>query len=223
MDQITTEAGADTDGSNNGQATTEKFYTQKEFDDAMAKMKHSITNRVLKPYQDLGDPEELRALKEAAERAREEQALKRGEFEKTLQEKLSVKDAEIQKRDQIIKEYKIDNPLLTAAAKYNSVNPEQVRTLLKGRVRLNDQGEQEVVDDSGNVRYNDSGKPIGVDELVREFLDSNPHFTRPTPATTNTKSSVDNTRAPLDISKLDMKNPEHKELYKQHRKAMGLA
>lgn len=222
MDQITTEAGA-TDGSMNSQEGAEKTYTQKEFDDAMAKMKHSITNKVLRPYQELGDPEELRALKAAAEAAREEQQLKRGEFEKTLQEKMAAKDAEIQKRDQIIREYRIDNPLLTAAAKYNSVNPEQVRTLLKGSVRLNDQGQQEVVDAGGNVRYDDSGKPIGVDDLVREFLDSNPHFARPTPATTNTKSSVDNSRAPLDISKLDMTNPEHKELYKQHRKAMGLA
>jgi len=195
-----------------------KTYSQKEVDDMMARMKGSLTRKFESKYADLGDVEELRNLKaEADERQRKEQ-IKRGDFEKTLQELASKKDAEIQKRDSIIKEYKVNTPLLNSAAKYRSVNPEQVKSLLANQVRLNDEGDVEVVDTSGSVRYNDAGQPIGVDDLVREFLDLNPHFVAPTPTTTNTKSSIGNKAdGKLDISKLDMKNPEHRRLYAEAR------
>jgi hypothetical protein len=112
----------------------------------------------------------------------------------------------------------VNTPLLNSAAKYRSVNPEQVKSLLANQVRLNDEGDVEVVDTSGSVRYNDAGQPIGVDDLVREFLDLNPHFVAPTPTTTNTKSSIGNKAdGKLDISKLDMKNPEHRRLYAEAR------
>lgn len=203
------------------QAPAEKTYTQQEFDDAMAKMRHAVTQKVLKPYQDLGDPEELRSLKQQAEEQRQQEQLKRGEFEKILQEMAAKKDAEIQKREAVIREYKVDTPLLNAAAKYRSVAPEQVKALLKSNVRLGEEGNVEVVGSDGSVRYNDSGVPLGVDDLVKEFLESNPHFVQPTPSTTNTKSSINNSREQLDVGKLDMSNPEHRKIYaemKQQRR-----
>jgi len=199
--------------------TQEKFYSQKEFDDAMAKMRHAVTQKALKPYQELGDIEELRELRASQERAKHEEAMKKGEFEQLLQEMAAKKDAEIQKRDAVIKEYKVDTPLLNAAAKYRSVNPEQVKALLKGNVRLGEQGEVEVVDTNGQVRYNDSGVPLGVDDLVNEFLSTNPHFVQPTPSTANTKSSYDNSLGELDINKLDMSNPKDRERYAKWRDA----
>lgn len=211
----------DTQAEEKGQAqeTQEKFYSQKEFDDAMAKMRHAVTQKALKPYQELGDIDELRQLKQAQERARHEEAMKKGEFEQILQDMAAKKDAEISKRDAVIKEYKVDTPLLNAAAKYRSVSPEQVKALLKGNVRLGEQGEVEVVDTNGQIRYNDSGVPLGVDDLVNEFLQQNPHFVQPTPATTNTKSSYDNSLSEIDISKLDMSNPKHRERYAKWREA----
>ena len=111
-------------------------------------------------------------------------------------------------------------PLLSAAAQYRAVNAEQVKSLLASNLRLNDEGEVEVVDSKGSVRYKDSGEAMGVSDLVREFLDSNPHFVQPTPSTTNTKSSHAVTAGNgIDISKLDMKNPEHRKLYAEARKA----
>lgn len=203
---------ADLDLENQAQAT--KTYSQKEVDDMMARMKGSLQKKLLKPYEDLGDPEELRQLREEAQKRQQEQQIKRGEFEKTLQELAAKKDAEIQKRDAIIQEYKVNVPILSAAAKYNAVNAEQVKALLSNQVRMNSEGEVEVVDSKGSVRYNDKGEPVGVEDLVREFLDSNPHFKLASPATTNTKSShATNPSAKLDISKLDMKNPEHRKLY----------
>jgi hypothetical protein len=205
------------------QAQATKTYSQEEFDRHMAGLKTSLTKKLLKPYEDLGDPDELRSLKTEAEKRQQEQQIKRGEFEKTLQDLAAKKDAEIQKRDSVIKEYKVNTPLLSAAAQYRAVNAEQVKALLTPHVRLNPEGEVEVVDAKGSVRYNDSGAPLGVQDLVREFLDSNPHFVSANPATTNTKSSVANSGpGKLDITALDMKNPAHRDLYRQYRKDNGI-
>jgi hypothetical protein len=206
------------------QAQATKTYSQQEVDNMMARMKGSLEKKLLKPYEDLGDPVELRQLREEAAKKQQAEAIKRGEFEKTLQELAAKKDAEISKRDSVIKEYKVNVPILSAAAKYNAVNAEQVKALLSTNVRLNDNGDVEVVDAKGSVRYNDKGEGLGVEDLVREFLDSNPHFKLANPTTTNSKSNIVNKgNAPLDISKLDMNNPEHRALYREHRKTLGLS
>ena len=203
------------------QAQATKTYTQDEVNDMMARMRGSLEKKLLKPYEDLGDPETLRQLKSEAEKKATEQAIKRGEFEKTLQELAAKKDSEIQKRDLLIKEYRVNTPLLSAAAQYRAVNAEQVKALLQHQVRLNQDGEVEVVGNDGSVRYNDAGAPLGVNDLVREFLDSNPHFVQATPSTTNSKSNIVNSvsnGANIDISKLDMKNPDHRKLYAEAQK-----
>jgi hypothetical protein len=193
---------------------TEKFYSQQEVNDMMAGLKSSVTKKALKPYEDLGDPAELRQLRTEADSRQQEQQLKRGEFEKTLQEMASKKDSEILKRDIIIKEYKVNTPLVSAAAKYRAVNADQVKALLSNNVRLNNDGEVEVTDNKGSVRYNDAGQPLLVDDLVREFLDSNPHFVAATPATAHSKSNVtNNSIAEVDVSKLDMRLKEHRQIY----------
>lgn len=200
----------------------EKTYTQKEFDDHMARMKESLKKKFLKPYEDLGDPDELRQLRQTAEQAKQEAAMKRGDFEKILQESLSKKDAEIQKRDQVIQAYRIDTPLIEAASKFRAVNADQVKALLKNNVRLNADGEVEVVDIKGTVRYDDNGQLLSVDDYVKEFLDSNPHFQSATVATSSTKTNLTVlSSGKVDINALDMKNPEHRKKYKE-AKAKGL-
>ena len=207
------------------QAQNSKTYSQEEVDNMMARMRGSLEKKLLKPYADLGDPEELRNIKSDYEKRQQEQQIKRGEFEKTLQELAAKKDAEIQRRDSIIREYKVNTPLLSAAATYKAVAPEQVKSLLSNQVRLNNDGDVEVVDTQGSVRYSDNGTPYSVEDLVREFLDSNPHFKSATPSTTNTRSNVSQTSSVgrVDISKLDMKNKEDRKLYSEYRKSAGLA
>ena len=212
-----------TDTSDN-QATATKTFTQDEVNAILARTKSQIEKRYSSKYDDLGDPEELRQLKLEAEKRAQEQQLKRGEFEKTLQEMAAKKDAEIAKRDSIIKEYKVNTPVLSAAAKYRAVNPDQVRSLLQSNLRLNTEGDVEIVDAKGSVRYNDSGAPLAVEDLVKEFLDSNPHFVSAAPATTNSQSNMGKPAyKALDITKLDMKNPDDRKLYAEYRKANGLA
>lgn len=211
-----------TDASTN-QETTAKTYTQEEFDRHMAGLKNSLSKKFEKQIAELGDLDELRSIRENAEKQRQEEAIKRGEWEKILQEKLAVKDAEIQKRDQMLKEYRVNMPLLNAASKYRSINPEQVQSLLMNRVGINDDGQPVALDAKGQPMYNDSGVPVGVDDLVKSFLDENPHFVAPAPSTTATKSNnrVGATLDEFDISKLDLSKPEHREIYKQAR-AKGL-
>ena len=201
------------------QAPATKTYTQKEMDDQMARLKSSLTKKLLKPYEDLGDPNELRELKTEAEKRQQEQQIKRGEFEKTLQELAAKKDAEIQKRDQIIKEYKVNTPLLNAAAKHRSINPEQVKRLLQDRVRLNPEGEVEVLDEKGGVQYTDSGTPVGVEDLVVNWLNENKHFQLPTANTTSTKSSYGvGYNNSFDISQLDMSKQGDRQRFAEWKK-----
>jgi hypothetical protein len=103
------------------------------------------------------------------------------------------------------------------------VNVEQVKTLLKPNVRLNAEGEVEIVDQAGAVRYNDKGKALGVDDLVRSFLDDNPHFKSAGPTTTSGKSNLSQTKEKFDISKLNMSNPADRKLYAEYRKTAGIA
>lgn len=203
------------------QAQATKTYTQQEVDDMMARMKGSLQKKLLKPYEDLGDPDELRQLRTEAEQRRQEQQIKRGEFEKTLQDLAAKKDAEIQKRDAIIRDYRVNTPVVNAAAKYRAVNPQQVQTLLSQQLRLNSEGEVEVLDSRGSVRYNDAGQPLAVEDLVREFLDSNPHFVSAAPATTNSASNIrgGSEGGKIDVSKLNLKNPEHRKIYAEARAA----
>jgi hypothetical protein len=203
---------------NDSQAT--KTYTQKEVDDMMAKTKSAVMKKVSSKYEDLGDPDELRNIVSQYQKTQQEQQLKRGEFEKVLQEKMSAKDIEIQKRDKIIESFKLETPIIDAAARYKAVNPDQVRALIRNNLRLNPEGEVEVLDDKGSVRYDDSGRPVSVDSFVQSWLQSNPHFVSATPSTTNTRSNINGSSSTkLDINSLDMKNPEHRKLYAETRKS----
>jgi hypothetical protein len=221
---LVNDMGTDPAGETANQAQAAKTFTQDEVNAILARTKSQIEKKFASKYEDLGDPEELRTIKTEWEKRQQEQQIKRGQFDEAIKELAAKKDQEIQKRDSVIKEYKINTPLLSAAAQFRAVNAEQVKALLSQNVRLNNDGEVEVVDTKGAVRYKDNGTPLAVEDLVQEFLLSNPHFVAATPATTNTKSNVaDIKSSKLDISKLDMKNPEHRKLYQEHRKSSGLA
>ena len=224
VEQTLAQEVTDTANEVENQVEATKTYTQEEVDNMMARMRGSLERKLLKPYEELGDPNELKQLREAEEKRKQEEQLKRGEFEKTLQELAAKKDAEIQKRDSVIKEYKVNGPLLDAAARYKSINPAQVRQLLSQSVRLSETGDEvEVLDSEGNVRYNDSGTLFSVDELVKDFLQENPHFVTAGATTSNSKTSVsaDVKADNFELSKLDLTNPAHRKIYKE-AKAKGL-
>lgn len=214
----------DTADQTNDQASTEtqteKLFSQHEVNAILAKNKQQLEKKFSSKFEDLGNPDELREIVNNYRKSQQDQELKRGNFDKLMSDLAAKKDAEISKRDNVIREFKIEQPLVTLAAQYRSVNPEQVKTLLKPNLRLNDDGEVEVIDmKTGEVRYQDNGKPYTVDTFVKEFLDQNPHFVSASPATVNTQGNVGKGPAqPLDLSKLDLTRADHRKLYAEARR-----
>jgi hypothetical protein len=208
----------DDTGTSETNQVKEKTYSQKEFDDAMARTKSAIARKFERQLEDLGDLEELKQIKAEAERRKIEDQKKRGEFDTIIAKLAASKDEEIRKRDEIIKNYTVDMPLVNTAAQLGSVNPRQVQSLLKPYVRLGESGDVEVLDDTGSVRYSERGQPFRVEDLVKEFLETNPHFKTAGPSTVNTKSNISSSRERFDVSKLDMNKPADRKLYAEWRK-----
>jgi len=205
----------DTGSLDNNNQASEKFYTQKEVDDMMARTKNAVTKKLSSRYEDLGDIEELRQIKQTFEKQKLDEQKKRGEFDTILQNLAQKKDEEIRKRDEIIRNYTVDLPLVNAAAQYRAVNADQVKALLKPQVRLNESGDVEVLDNKGTVRYNDQGQPLRVEDLVSEFLQNNPHFVSAGASTSNSRNNIGRSQEKFDVTKLDFKNPEHRRMFKE--------
>ena len=213
----------DTDTSINNTQVTEKTYSQKEVDDMMARTKSAVQRKIASKYDDLGDPEELRQLKAAHEQQQLELQKKRGQFDEIIRDLAAKKDEEIRKRDDVIRSYTVDMPLIDTAARLGAVNPKQVQALLKPNLRLGETGEVEVLDEKGTVRYSDKGTPFRVEDLVKEFLDNSPHFKAAGPSTTQTRTNVNQKTEKFDVTKLNMSNAEDRKLYAQYRRSSGLA
>ena len=207
-----------TDTADENQAQAAKSYTQQEVDNMMARMRGSMEKKFARTFEELGDIDELRQLKTEAEKRKQEAQLKRGEFEKALQDQAAKFGQEIQKRDKVIQDYKLNMPLLNAAAKFKAVNPEQVQTLLRNNLRLNEEGEAEILDSTGAVRYTDAGTPLTVEQYVEEWLMGNPHFVTAAPSTVNTKTSIKpGSNGKINLNDLDLTRPQDRKIYSEAR------
>ena len=151
-----------------------------------------------------------------------EEAKSKQELEKIMQERLAEKDQELNRfRDEIKKE-KVDKSILSVASVNKAINPEQVVSLLKSEIQLADDGRTEIVDNNGNIRYNSKGQPLTIEERVKEFLDSNPHFRQGSLSGTGSQSAIGgNSQKPRTIGDLDLNNPSDRKVYAEMRKAKG--
>lgn len=136
------------------------------------------------------DLDEARRLLEEKQQAEIERQKEKGEFEKVLQQLAEKKDSEISQYKTKLQEIQVDGALINAASQNNAVSPDQVVALLKNKTRLGDDGSVEILDKDGSVRYNDSGTPMSVNELVSEFLTANPHFVKASPSGTGSKGAA---------------------------------
>ena len=204
------------------EVSTPKTFTQDEFNDAMASVRKKTEANVLKKFQGV-DVKKYRDLLQQEEDSILEEQKKRGEFEKILKETAEKKDQRIDQLHNQLSFIKVDNELISSASKYKAINPEQVVRLVKDQVKLNDTGDVEVVDKNGTPRYAESGELLTVDNLVKEFLDTNPHFISAGPSGSGAKSNTQTEGiAPVDISKLDMKDPAQRQVYAEYRKKQGI-
>ena len=156
---------------------------------------------------------------DAAKEKLVKEAKSKAELEKLMQQRIAEKDTEILKFKNEIKKERIDNSIMSVASKNNAINPSQVVSLLKDTVKLNDDGRVEILDNNSNIRYNEKGNLLTIEEKVKEFLQANPHFSVSGKSGTGSQSSVEGkTVKPFNIQDLDMSKPEDRKKYAEYRK-----
>ena len=161
----------------------------------------------------------VKAVKTQKE-AEEQQRIQKGEFEEILKTRTQEFNKEKENLESQLRDIKINKSLLSSASKNKAVNPDQVVELLKSNIQLNESGNVEILDKNGLARYNKVGELLTTDELVQEFLTQNPHFVSATPSGSGTVSNVDRQELnkPLNLSELNMNNPEDRKRYAEYRK-----
>jgi len=221
-EQVTGEPTAEQDFSAENQER--RGFTQEELDRIVKERLARERSKILKQYEGI-DVDRYRQLLEAQEAKEQEEQAKRGEFEKILQTTVQKKDTAIQQLQNELMAIKVDGSLLNAASQRKAVNPQQVARLLKDQIRLNQSGEVEVLDDSGTVRYTEQGTVMSVEDLVSEFLNTNPHFVNAGPSGTGSQSKVANANGNMgvpSVDKLNMNSAADRQIYREHMKSKGI-
>ena len=152
--------------------------------------------------------------------AEEAQKIQKGEFEEILKTRTQEFNKEKENLESQLRDIKINKSLLSSASRHKAINPDQVVELLKTNIQLNESGNVEILDKNGVTRYNKAGELLTTDELVQEFLTQNPHFVSATPSGSGSVSNVDRQELnkPLNLSELNMNNPEDRKRYAEYRK-----
>jgi hypothetical protein len=218
-------------GTNNTQAAA--AFTQDDVNKIVADRIERERKKYEKRFEGV-DPERYSQLLNAEETRRIEEMKKAGQFEEILKETAAKKDAYWQEQLQTEKQQKqslleklktieVDNQMISIASQAKAINPQQVVQLLKNQVVYKDDGNIEITDGKGNLLTNAKGDVMSMEDLVNGFLQTNQHFLQASPAGTGTKSSQVKPVGPIDITKLNMRNPEDVKRYKEYRKQNGLA
>jgi hypothetical protein len=179
---------------------TTKTFTQEEVNQILEQRLARERKRFEKQTDGI-DLEAARKALEEKQNAEVEAAKQRGEFEKVLKSTVEKKDQMIHSLTSRLHQIQVDGALLNAASSKNAVSPEQVSALLRSNIRLGDDGNVEVLDKSGAVRYNDKGELLSVNELMNEFLTANPHFVRATPGGSGSSGGAGgSTQKPMSVA-----------------------
>jgi len=191
----------------------QQTFTQEQLDNIIKSRLEAEKNKYEKKLQE----EEFQKAELLKEQQLKE-AKSKSEIEKIMQERLSEKDSELQKVKDQIKKEKVDNSILSIANKEKSINAQQVVALLKNEVKYNDDGRIEVVDNNSNVRYNSNGELLTIEDRVKEFLDSNPHFRQGSLSGSGSQSAIGGkTVKPFNLQDLDLTKPEDRKAYQEYR------
>ena len=194
--------------------TESKSFTQEQLDNIV--QARLMAER--KKYERKMEEEEKQKT-ELLKQKQLEEAKSKAEIEKLMKERIAEKDTEISRYKNEIKKEKIDNSILSVASKNNAINPMQVVQLIEKEIKLNDDGRIEVLDNNSNIRYNAKGELLTIEDRVKEFLDTNPHFRNATVQGSGSKASIGgNTVKPLNIQDLDLNKPEDRKAYAEYRK-----
>lgn len=202
--------------------TTGKALTQDEVNKIVAERVAREKAKFEKKYSNV-DVNLYNELIEKEEQRKQQELEKRGEYEQLLKEQAEKFNSKIQSYESELHSIKIDGTLMNEATNAKAINPQQVVALLKSNLKLNEAGGVDVVDAQGKVRYDDNGNPVAVSTLVNEFLSANPHFQQAGAQGSGTQGAVGKQQnVDLTLEQLDMKNPAHRQKYKEMMKAKGV-
>jgi sulfite reductase alpha subunit-like flavoprotein len=205
-----TQATAET----NTAETKSNVFTQEQLDNIIKARLEAEQRKYEKKLQ-----EEEKQKAEILRQKQLEEAKTKQDLEKIMQERLSEKEKELNSFKEQIKKEKVDNSILSVASNNNAISPSQVVALLKDEVKYTDDGRIEVVDNNSNVRYNAKGELLTIEERVKEFLDSNPHFRKGSLSGSGSQSAVGGkTVKPFNLQDLDLTKPEDRKAYAEYRK-----
>tara|TARA_R100001509_G_scaffold42563_3_gene22976 strand:- start:467 stop:1168 length:702 start_codon:yes stop_codon:yes gene_type:complete len=189
-------------------------FTQEQLDNIIKTRLEAEKSKYEKKLQ-----EEEKQKQEILKQEQLKEAKTKADLEKIMQERLSEKEQELAKVKEQIKKEKVDNSILSIANKEKSINAQQVVSLLKDEVKYNDDGRIEIVDNHSNVRYNAKGELLTIEDRVKEFLDSNPHFRQGSLSGSGSQSAIGGqTVKPFNLQDLDLTKPEDRKAYAEYRK-----
>ena len=189
-------------------------FTQEQLDNIIKTRLEAEKSKYEKKLQ-----EEEKQKQEILKQEQLKEAKTKADLEKIMQERLSEKEQELARYKNQIKKEKVDNSILSVANREKSINAQQVVALLKDEVKYTDDGRIEVVDKDSNVRYNAKGELLTIEERVKEFLDSNPHFRQGSLSGSGSQSAIGGkTVKPFNLQDLDLTKPEDRKAYAEYRK-----
>ena len=195
-------------------APKQNTFTQEQLDNIIKSRLEAEQRKYEKKLQE----EETRKAELLKEQQLKE-AKSKSEIEKIMQDRIKEKEEEVLRYKTQIKKEKVDNSILSIASSNNAINPSQVVSLLKEEVKYTDDGRIEVVDNHSNVRYNSKGELLTLEDRVKEFLDSNPHFRKGSLSGSGSQNAIGGkTVKPFNLQDLDLSKPEDRKAYAEYRK-----
>jgi hypothetical protein len=178
----------------------EMRFTQDQLDKVISSRLEAERRKYEKKLQ-----EEEKQREEIIKQKQLEEAKTKQDLEKIMQERLKEKEEELSRYKNQIKKEKVDNSILSVASSYKAINPAQVVSLLKDEVKYTDDGRIEIVDNNSNIRYNSKGELLTIEDRVKEFLDSNPHFRQGSLSGSGSQSAIGgNTVKPFNLQALGL-------------------
>ncbi|MBI5561916.1 MAG: hypothetical protein HY894_03550 [Deltaproteobacteria bacterium] len=137
----------------------------------------------------------------------------KGVDDSAVNERIAAIEAKLKKAN----ETAIKGLLESAAARLNAVDPEQVAILARMKTRTDGDGNLTVVNAEGLPRLNAANKPMTADELLKEFLDANPHLVKasgPTGAgSTGAAHQTTGAAKTMKRAEFDKLPPEHQRAF----------
>ena len=196
------------------QEVKEMKFTQEQLDKVISSRLEAERRKYEKKPQ-----EEENQKAEIIKQKQLEEAKTKQDLEKIMQDRLSEKEQELNRYKNQIKKEKVDNSILSVASSNKAISPAQVVALLKDEVKYTDDGRIEIVDNNSNVRYNSQGELLTIEDRVKEFLDSNPHFRQGSLSGSGSQSAIGGkTVKPFNLQDLDLTKPEDRKAYQEYRK-----